>query len=41
MYYRNLIEDEKEALNERRYKRIAGAMVFLGILLVLINLKKF
>ena len=40
MYYKNLIEDEKEALNERRQKRIAGGLLLMGIIFVLINWNK-
>lgn len=40
MFYRNLVEDEKEALKERRYIRLAKGLVLLGIIFIYVNWNK-
>jgi len=40
MYYNNLIEDEKQALYERRNIRLAGGLVLLGIIFIWVSWKK-
>ncbi len=40
MYYRNLVEDEKEARNERLWTRVALGAIFIGILYLWLNRNK-
>jgi hypothetical protein len=40
MEYNNLIEDEKQARNERIWKRVAFAAIFAGLIYIWYNWKR-
>lgn len=40
MSYKNLVEDEEEALKERQGVRLATVLILIGSLLLLINWNK-
>lgn len=40
MSYKNLVEDEEEALKERQGLRLATVLILIGSLLLLINWNK-